>query len=215
MVSGHRLRWERARDKTRATIIAAASQAFEAKGYDDTCVQSIARIAGYTKATVYSHFRGKARLFAAVMEFHASSFPVVAQPSMPMPALEDALEYVAIEIQRLAQVSACRRYCTTIQRSRSGVTFYVELWVAYIAPCWGFIHSSLVREGIRWSKHHADLYLQLMLQANSLQMGLSAEPNAQATLDLFQRAFSVKASLNGGLHDNAGLPYGSGSPTKQ
>ncbi|KRA50866.1 TetR/AcrR family transcriptional regulator [Pseudoxanthomonas sp. Root630] len=214
MSSGNRLRWERAREQTRAAIIEAASRAFEATGYDDTCMNRIAQIAGYTKTTVYSHFRDKGRLFAAVMESHASRFHLIVLPPMPMLALNEALAYVALEIQKLAQVSACRRYCATIRRSGSGMGFYVELWAAYLAPCREFVHVALVREGVELAKYHADLYLQLMLQANSLQIGLSAEPNAQATLDLFQLAFG-KTSLNDGFHDDAGLPCGPGSSTKQ
>lgn len=215
MSSGNRLRWERARENTRVAIIEAASQAFEATGYDDTCMNRIAQIAGYTKATVYSHFRDKPRLFAAIMEFHACKFPLIALPSMPLLTLKETLAYVALEIQKLAQVGACRRYCATIRRSGSGMGFYVELWAAYLAPCWEFVHAALVRERVELAKHHADLYLQLILQANSLQIGLSAEPNAQATLDLFQRAFSDRTSLNGGLYDDAGSPCGSGSSTMQ
>lgn len=214
MLSGNRLRWERAREQTRAAIIEAASRAFESAGYDDTCMNRIAQIAGYTKTTVYSHFRDKGRLFAAIMEFHASRFPLIVPPSMPKLALNEALAYVALEIQKLAQVSACRRYCATIRRSGNGMGFYVELWAAYLAPCREFVHVALVREGVELAKHHADLYLQLMLQANSLQIGLSAEPNAQATLDLFQRAFG-KTSPNDRFYDDAGSPLGPGSSTKQ
>jgi AcrR family transcriptional regulator len=183
-------RWERVRAHTRACLLEAAAQAFEASGYDDTCMHRVAEIAGFTKATVYAHYRDKACLFAAVMELHASNFPLSIIPSQPLPGLKDELAYVALEIQKLAQVNACRRFCATLQRSAGGVAFYAELWNAYLAPYRAYVCAALVREGVEMAAHHADLYLQLMLQANSLQVAQPVGPSADATLTLFHQAFS-------------------------
>ena len=182
-------RWERVRTHTRVCILEAAAQAFEASGYDDTCMHRIAELAGYTKATVYAHYRDKARLFAAVMELHASGLPRVVVASHPGAGLKEALAYVAVEIQKLAQLGACRRFCGTLNRSASGVAFYAELWNAYLAPYRAYIRSALAREGVDMAEEHADLYLQLLLQAHSLQVVPLAATSADATLSLFYRAF--------------------------
>ena len=182
-------RWERVRSHTRTCILEAAAQAFEATGYDDTCMHRVAEIAGYTKATVYAHYRDKARLFAAVMDLHASGFPVVVVPSHTGSELKEALTHVALEIQKLAQVDACRRFCGTLRRSASEAGFYAELWNAYLAPYRTYICLALTREGIDMASEHASLYLQLLQQANALQATPLAATSADATLSLFRKAF--------------------------
>lgn len=183
-------RWERVRAHTRACILEAAAQAFEESGNTDTCMHRVAEIAGFTKATVYAHYRDKTWLFTAVMEMHVSNFPVPTIPDSPLPSLREELAYVALEIQKLADVRACRRFCTTLQRSASGVEFYIERWNAYLAPYRQYVVAALTREGVELAEHHADLYIQLMLQANSLHAARAPEPNTEATLTLFHQAFS-------------------------
>ena len=182
-------RWERVRTHTRTCILEAAAQAFEASGYDDTCMHRIAETAGYTKATIYAHYRDKAHLFAAVMDLHASGFPPVLVPSHPRSDPKEALAYVALEIQKLSQLTACRRFCETVRRSGRGMTFYAELWNAYLAPYGVYICRALIREGIDLEEEYADLYLQLLLQANALHVTPLAATSASATLSLFRRTF--------------------------
>lgn len=45
----------------------AAFQLFEARGYGDVSMDEIAKVAGVSKATIYSHFPDKAQLFASLM----------------------------------------------------------------------------------------------------------------------------------------------------
>lgn len=51
----------------RDAIIAAAKRAFLAQGYSGTSMEAIAEAAPVSKPTLYSHFRGKQELFAAVV----------------------------------------------------------------------------------------------------------------------------------------------------
>lgn len=51
----------------RTAIVRAATRLFLASGFANVSVDSIAEAAGVSKPTVYSHFSGKAQLFAAVM----------------------------------------------------------------------------------------------------------------------------------------------------
>lgn len=183
-------RWERVRAYTRASILEAAAQAFETYGYNDTSMHRIAEIAGYTKTTVYAHSRDKARLFATVMDWHASNFPSPAVLAEPLPELKQVLAHAALCIQTLAQVDASRRFCATLQRSANEGAFYVDLWNAYLTPYRECIHAALVREGIDFAEEHAELYLQLLLRVNSLQVAPLAGTSVDATLSLFHRAFS-------------------------
>ena len=62
-----RLGRPKSREK-RDAIVRAARDLFLEDGYEVTSVDSVAALAGVSKATVYSHFDGKAGLFGAVVE---------------------------------------------------------------------------------------------------------------------------------------------------
>ncbi|MFC3053021.1 TetR/AcrR family transcriptional regulator [Kordiimonas pumila] len=56
----------RPRDESKnIAIIEAAVQLFLEKGFDSTSMDEVARVAGVSKQTVYSHFSGKEQLFSA------------------------------------------------------------------------------------------------------------------------------------------------------
>ncbi|MEM9701608.1 MAG: TetR/AcrR family transcriptional regulator [Planctomycetota bacterium] len=57
----------------REQIIAAAQQLFLESGFEATSVDSVAALAGVSKATVYSHFDGKLGLFSAVVAARSDS----------------------------------------------------------------------------------------------------------------------------------------------
>jgi AcrR family transcriptional regulator len=54
--------------QTRASLLAAAREAFEAQGYDGTSIESVASAAQVTKGAVYHHYKDKRALFLAVFE---------------------------------------------------------------------------------------------------------------------------------------------------
>ena len=56
------------REAKRAAIVAAARAAFFAHGYGATSMSSIAVTVGGSKTTLWSHFRSKEDLFAAVVD---------------------------------------------------------------------------------------------------------------------------------------------------
>ncbi|HXH02809.1 MAG TPA: TetR/AcrR family transcriptional regulator, partial [Candidatus Competibacteraceae bacterium] len=49
-------------------ILAAAREVFMAHGYGEASMDTIARSAGVSKATLYAHFAGKEQLFAAIID---------------------------------------------------------------------------------------------------------------------------------------------------
>ncbi|MBH1638049.1 TetR/AcrR family transcriptional regulator [Stenotrophomonas maltophilia] len=193
-MNGSAKRWERARAHTRACILEAAAEAFQSSGYDNACMQQIADLAGYTKATVYAHYRDKANLFTAVMNLHASSLPEPVVRAHAGADLKEELDYVSLEIQKLAQLDVCRRFCGALRHSATGTTAYAELWSAYLAPFRAYICSALAREGVDRAEEYASLYLQLLLQTNSLQTAPQPATNAGAMLSVFHRAFQQCSS---------------------
>ena len=56
------------------TILAAAKRAFLASGFGTVSMDTIAREAGVSKATVYAHFAGKEDLFGAVIGRECESY---------------------------------------------------------------------------------------------------------------------------------------------
>lgn len=58
----------------RAAIVAAARRSFLAKGYAATSMSGLLKILGGSKATLWSYFRSKEDLFAAVIEDVTASF---------------------------------------------------------------------------------------------------------------------------------------------
>jgi AcrR family transcriptional regulator len=54
--------------RTRAELIAGATEVFARRGYNGASVEEIAEEAGYSHGAVYSNFEGKADLFLAVFE---------------------------------------------------------------------------------------------------------------------------------------------------
>ena len=71
--------------QTRAQLVATAKQMFFEDGYHPTSLEKVADAAGYSKGAVYSNFRSKDELCAAVLdEIRAERFAevleLVAQP---------------------------------------------------------------------------------------------------------------------------------------
>ena len=77
----------------RAAIVAAARTAFFAQGYGATSMSSIAATVGGSKTTLWSHFRSKEELFAAVVddivERYGAALSIDLPPDAPVaPTLE-------------------------------------------------------------------------------------------------------------------------------
>ncbi len=62
------MRQDERRAKTTAALLRQARAAFARSGYDGTSLDSIVRAAGYSKGALYTHFKTKRELFAAVVE---------------------------------------------------------------------------------------------------------------------------------------------------
>lgn len=61
-------------ETTRERVLAAASTVIRDQGLAHTTTKEIARVAGYSEATLYKHFQGKEDLFLAVMRIRLAPF---------------------------------------------------------------------------------------------------------------------------------------------
>jgi TetR/AcrR family transcriptional regulator, mexJK operon transcriptional repressor len=72
-------------------IIEAASRTFRDVGYKSASVDSIAKTAGVSKATLYAHFSSKEGLFKAIVSDFVKPFLEVMPPPEPVPDVREAL----------------------------------------------------------------------------------------------------------------------------
>ncbi len=61
-------RKERERQRHRSEIMAAAEKVFSGKGYHDTSIQDIARVAEFSVGTLYNFFESKEALFSSILK---------------------------------------------------------------------------------------------------------------------------------------------------
>lgn len=59
---------ERKKKQTRAAILDAALDLFSKKGYENTSIDELARVAGIGKGTIYTYFKSKSEIFLAFCE---------------------------------------------------------------------------------------------------------------------------------------------------
>lgn len=110
-----------ARDAKRAAIIAIARAVFFAHGYGATSMSSIAATVGGSKTTLWSHFRSKEDLFAAVVddivERYGTALSIDLPPDAPVaPTLErfaaalmaNILSAPIVDLHRLVTGEAAR-----------------------------------------------------------------------------------------------------------
>ena len=71
-----------------AQVLAAAKTVFLRDGYEPTSMDAVAREAGVSKATLYAHFAGKEKLFAAVITSecsrHVHMLELIAEEKLPI-----------------------------------------------------------------------------------------------------------------------------------
>ena len=83
-------------------ILAAARTLFLGRGYGDTSMDAIARHAGVSKATLYSHFDGKHALFAALMKAECRHLSdQIDRRALDEPDMRDALLRLAHDFNNL------------------------------------------------------------------------------------------------------------------
>jgi AcrR family transcriptional regulator len=67
----------------REQLLAAAYRLFADRGYRETSIDDIARLAGLTKGAVYFHFRSKEEMLEAMMESLSARFRAVLEAHLP------------------------------------------------------------------------------------------------------------------------------------
>ena len=82
----------------RQTILVAADELFDAKGYTATTIEEVASAAGIAKGSVYTYFRSKEELFEqvfvnAVADIETQVFDIFAQPISAAEKLQRLVDY--------------------------------------------------------------------------------------------------------------------------
>ncbi|QQD16754.1 TetR/AcrR family transcriptional regulator [Spongiibacter nanhainus] len=85
----------------RQLIVKAASELFVEQGYSNTSMDTIAREAGVSKQTLYSHFGGKEQLFTAAIDSKCDEYQLDSTHRQDIPDCRHYLEDFAIHFARL------------------------------------------------------------------------------------------------------------------
>lgn len=85
----------------RLLIVNAASELFVEQGYSNTSMETIARKAGVSKQTLYSHFGGKEQLFTAAIDNKCDEYQLDSTHRKNIPDCRHYLEDFAIHFARL------------------------------------------------------------------------------------------------------------------
>lgn len=85
----------------RLQIVKAASELFVEQGYSNTSMDTIAKQAGVSKQTLYSHFGGKEQLFTAAIDSKCDEYQLDNTHRQDIPDCRAYLEDFAIHFARL------------------------------------------------------------------------------------------------------------------
>ena len=130
-----RLTRQESKEMTRLRLIEAAERLFIRNGFDDTSVDEISELAGYSRGAFYSNFPDKEQVFLAVVDRH--------WPSIPS-ALDDIFQQTS---EPAARAAAVREWYSNQWRLRD-----------FIALQQDFSRRAMKDRSIR--KHLADLRRQ-------------------------------------------------------
>src|SRR5271157_1750048 len=95
MMTRRRLTRQESKEATRMRLIEAAETLFIRKGFDDTSVDEISELAGYSRGAFYSNFDDKEQVFLAVVD---RRWPLVPK------ALDDIFRQISEPTSRAAAV---------------------------------------------------------------------------------------------------------------
>lgn len=136
---------EARRDESRGKILAAAERLFAREGLAGTRTDGIASEAGVNKALLYYYFKGKDKLYEAVVEEQLREFNrhALAVLDGPGPARELLLKYVKLHFDF---ISRHRRHASLFQQlMMKGGSAPERLFRKYIVPRSEALRKLLVR----------------------------------------------------------------------
>lgn len=105
---------------TRREILAAAARCFAARGFDGATMSQIASAAGFTAASLYTYYRGKAEILEAMLEqFSAEMLETFDQSVPPSLGFEQKLELLLTSQLRLLDERRDMMLVFTTERART------------------------------------------------------------------------------------------------
>ena len=194
--------------RKRVAILRAAKTLFAARGYSDTSMEALARAAGVSKLTLYSHFADKEALFAAAVvatsEAHAP--PAFFEPSGTRP-LRERLTQIGLGFVDLVmdeEVISFFRMMAAQARTddRMGKLFYAAgpaLTLRQFAQLLGSAHERqelLVNDPQTAAEHFFCLlkgvhHLQVLMACRGPLDAAERQQHVANVVDLFLRAYQA------------------------
>lgn len=109
-----RLTRQESKEVTRLRLIEAAEALFSRRGFDDTSVDEISEMAGYSRGAFYSNFEDKDQVFLAVID---RRWPSVSN------AIDDIFEHMSEPAERAAAV---REWCSNQWRLKDFIALQMD-----------------------------------------------------------------------------------------
>jgi TetR/AcrR family transcriptional regulator, mexJK operon transcriptional repressor len=195
-----------ARDAKRASIVATARAAFFAQGYGATSMSAIAATVGGSKTTLWSHFRSKEDLFAAVVDDIVERYGAALSIELPPdgPVAETLERFAAAPIMSAPSVDLHRLVTGEAARFPELVTVFWERGprrgkaqlAAYIAAA---ISDGRLRQGdpMRAAQQfvalcQAEKFQQVVLGMNDVPDAVTLARDVRVAVDAFMRIWSVE-----------------------
>jgi len=117
-------RKEREKAHARWDILRAAATAFASRGYHGTTIEDVAREAGYSPSSLYTHFKGKSDIYESLLRAVAAEFRALqAEPPIASLAFPERLEWLIRG--QLDLVEKNREFFIVFAAQRGGIE-----WVA-------------------------------------------------------------------------------------
>lgn len=192
-----------------AKILEAARRVFMADGYGAASMDTIAKVAGVSKATVYAHFAGKDRLFAAIIAQQCrlhSAIPALedVERSTPDEALRalgrnfadlvlspEVLDLYRIVVAETARFPELGRtlYETGPKRGIGRLAEYLQRLTDR-----GLLDVPEPHIAARqfFGMIRSDLYLRRMFNISDAEVGISVEQMVDSSVEMFLRAYAKR-----------------------
>lgn len=156
-------RWSRIRAERREQILAGAARTFARHGVAKSSMELVAAESDATKVTVYTYFRSKDRLVAAVLQrWLASVMEAVDSVSVDATCLQDVLWGVAEGLERTVNSEAYVSLSRAIDRAEGVPGTVVHQWARRFDSQRVLLTKTFLALGSPDAREQAHIFLSLL-----------------------------------------------------
>jgi TetR/AcrR family transcriptional repressor of mexJK operon len=204
----------------REEIVTAATQLFMDNGYELTSMEAVARQAGVSKLTIYSHFADKKELFRAIVQRRCDKLgrPVSFDSEAQLPVEEALLNIGRAALSKIFlpdSIRLIRVVNAEAMHHPEIVQIYFDVGPRLVKTAFAELLQKFDRQGQLsipdaerateqfFSLLKGELLQRVLMQLTPLPDANELEEQAQATVAFFLAAYKKRPSLPNALHTEA------------